>query len=453
MRPRTAAILWGAVALVLLSGASRQGDTLPQLKKELLRSLNEGNANAATGAIKRIADLNTREAVEFLVARGLRVEKYTALNRHGKLLIFDAARKSLSRVTDPEAREYLFAEVRLLKKVQHSPKKVFLTEVIGHMKGEAAEKALIPLLGQDKFPAVQMEAIEALARRRSALAVDPFIRIVERREKNPDDLWKVASQGLVQITGYSFPTAVDWRNFWAIRKDTFDPKKDRGEAKPEEVRTKERNIPTFFDEDILAKRPIFVIDISKSMHVKDPAVGGEKPRRKPGEKKKNERCPICGDPHRGIGLPASRMRVERVKRELVSMIENLRPDRKFNILAFSTEVLPWTPGDELVQATEKNKAKAIRFVQGLTFEEYTSTDYALERAFAHRDAGAIFLLSDGTPYRDREPLPPKPILEAVRMENKTRKVKVYTFGFSADANKDFLEKLAGQNGGKFKAIK
>lgn len=147
------------------------------------------------------------------------------------------------------------------------------------------------------------------------------------------------------------------------------------------------------------------------------------------------------------------MRVERVKRELANLIDQLQSDRKFNILAFSTEVLPWKGGDELHQATEANKKHAIRFVKGLTFDEYTSTDRALERAFAHREAGAIYLLSDGTPFRDRAPLPKQPIFDMVQLKNKTRKVKVFTYGFSEDADHEFLKRLAKENDGRFKEIR
>ena len=76
----------------------------------------------------------------------------------------------------------------------------------------------------------------------------------------------------------------------------------------------------------------------------------------------------------------------------------------------------------------------------------------LEQAFAHREANAILLLSDGGPYRDHEPLPPGPIHDMVGMNNKTRKVIIDTFGFSEDADKGFLKKLASDNGGTFKSI-
>ena len=456
--------LLGAVSILVCAGllifhasitpstALAESDDLPALKKDLKRGLLTGDINAATLAIQRISELNTKKAVDYLINVGLRVDKFTGLNEHSKMRIFDAARQSLPKVSDEKAREFVYKEAKRLKKPQHTDKKVFLTEIIGNMKGKDAEEALLPLLKQGKFLAVQLEAIGALARRRSTLGVAPLINILEKTENNPNLLWKAAGQGLVEITGYSFPTAADWKNFWEMRKGKFDPEKDRGKEKARGVRTKEKKVPTFFDVEILSKRPVFVIDISMSMHVKDPTKGGEQPRRKPGEKKKGDKCPVCGDNHRGIGLPASRMRLERVKKELVKMIQELPDDAKFNILAFSTEVLPWTSGSELVAVTEQMKMKAVKFVQGLTYEQYTSIDYALEQAFAHREATAFYVLSDGTPYRDREPLPKEPILETVRLENKTRKVRIVTFGFSEEADKDFLKRLAKQNDGTFTSV-
>lgn len=457
MRFPTAILLLGLVGLLALPAMAepQEKEDLSTLKKMLAEGLQKPNINKASHAIVKIAGLNTKEAVRFLITVGLRVEKYPHLDEHDKVRIFRAARESIPKVTDEKARKYLFKEAQKLKRPQDSPKKVFLTEIIGKMEGQDAEEALIAIVSQRKIPPAQIMAIEALGRRRCVAAVEPLIEVFERREKNPDPVWKAAAMSLVEITGHNFHTAADWKNFWAVRKEMWDPEKHRGDAKAGGVKTREKTVPTFFDEQIFEKRVVFIIDISKSMHVKDPAEGGEQPRGAPGGKKgkAGDRCPVCGERHRGIGLPDSRMRVERVKKELIRMLDTLNADTKFNILAFSTDVLPWAGGDELLQATEVNVTKAKRFVEGLTFEEYTSTDFALERAFAHREAMAFYLLSDGTPYRDREPLPKEPIMDMVRMENKTRKVKIFTFGFSEEADKDFLTKLATENGGNFKAIK
>ncbi|MCZ6603431.1 MAG: VWA domain-containing protein [Planctomycetota bacterium] len=454
MKIRTAALLMGFITILSFPSAmAKDGDaSFGELKARLKKSLRAGDANKATGTIVRLVELNTKKAVKFLIERALRVDQYTTLNEHGKMLIFLAARQELPKVTDEKAREYLFQEAKRLKRPRDSDKKVFLTEIIGHMKGPDSEMALIPLLGQFKFDRVQLEAMQALARRRSPKAVDPLIRILELKEKNKDEIWKAAGQALIEITGYSFPTAADWKNFWAVRKGNWNPEKHRGDKKGSGFKTKEKGVPTFFDLEILYKRVVFVIDISKSMHIKDPVTGGEQPRRKPGDKETGGACPVCGDRHRGVGLPQTRMRVERVKRELARLIQSLPDDVKFNILAFSTEVFAWKPGSELIPASEQNLIKAVRWVEGLTFEHYTSTDRALEQAFAHREANAILLLSDGGPFRDHEPLPPQPIFDMVALQNKTRKVIIDTFGFSEDADKGFLKKLSKDNGGTFKSI-
>ena len=219
-----------------------------------------------------------------------------------------------------------------------------------------------------------------------------------------------------------------------------------------ERRRDERTVQDVLIPPIESKRFVFVIDVSKSMHIKDPVRGGERARKTSGGKGTRGDCDVCGGTHRGIGLDDSRMRVERVKRELVRIVRKLDKDVRFNILAFSTDVTPWGKADDLIQATEANKRKAIEFVKALTYDAFTSTDYALERAFDHQEANAIYLLSDGTPLRDGEHLPKKPILEMVAYKNRLRKVKIFTFGFSNDADWAFLRRLSEENGGTFTPV-
>lgn len=449
MRSIPAAILAG---LCLLAPLQDSPPNLRDLKKTLAESLAAADVDRADQAVRRIAELNTKQAVEFLITVGLRVDKYPGLDEHGKVRIFRAVLETLPEVTDEEARQYIFEEVLRLKRPRDESKQVFLTEIVGRMDGEDAETTLIELLSKARSDAVLIEAIEALGRGRSVRAVEPLIEILSERSDRKDLVWRAARMALISITGYDFEEDADWRNFWEGRKGRFDPTKDRGEAKPE-GRSRERGVPSFFDEEVLARRLIFIIDTSKSMHIKDPPVGGEQPKAGPGGKGSDEACPICGDRHRGVGFPDARMRIERVKREMIRMIETLDTDVKFNILAFSTRVTAWNGADELLQATPKNKEKAIFFVRRMTFEEYTSTDRALERAFAHREANAIYLLSDGMPLRDGVSLPKDSILAKVALQNRTRKVKIFTFGFSKDADAEFLRKLAEENGGNFKAVR
>jgi hypothetical protein len=446
--------LIGVFVAALLLGAGFVGaeqQSLDDLKKILGAAIEQGDANKATLAVNEIARLNSKEAVQFLINVGLQVDKSKKLDEHGKWRVFDAARQCLPKITDKDARAWIFKEAKKLKRAKDADKKVFLTEVITRMEGPDAEEALIPLLQSRGFQAVIVQAADGLGRKQVVAAVTPLIDLLEERERIKDQVWRAADDALVAITGHRFNSAMDWKNFWTIRGPSWDPKKDRGEEKAGGQRTMERKVPTFFEKEILDRRPVFIIDISRSMHVKDPAKGGEQPKQPKGNK--DQPCPVCKQKHRGIGLAQERMRVERVKNELVKLLDALDDSYKFNILAFSTDVLAWRGGDELIQATDKNLNSAKRWVQGLTYEQYTSTDRALERAFAHREANAFFLLSDGAPYRDKAPIDKKPIFEMVDMKNKTRKVKIFTFGFSEDADDVFLKKISSQNGGEFTEVK
>ena len=451
------ALVAGLVLLLQAPLTSVHGqEDIATLKKRFVAACQQGQVDQATSALNLIARKGSKEGVQFLIDAGLQLERFPALNEHGKMRIFDAARSSLAKVDDRESRDFIFEEARRLKRERDAGKKVFLAEVIGRMDGDDSTEALIPLLEARKFPAVQIEAMQALAPRVTTgklldEVMDPIIDILEANENSPNLVWNAARNSLVGMTGYEFPSAADWRNFWAVRKGNFDPQKDRGDKKAGGAKTVQRKVPTFFDKEILSKRLVFIIDVSKSMHVKDPVKGGEQPTGGP-KTGDDIPCPVCGHKHRGVGLEESRMRVQRVKRELINLIDSLPGDVKFNILAYSTDVLPWKNGDELHQATPKNKKEAVKWATGLMYEEYTSTDRALERAFNHREANAFYLLSDGAPYRDGKPIPKQPIFDFVGNANKTRKVKIFTLGFSEDADTDFLKKLAQENGGTFDVV-
>jgi hypothetical protein len=168
-------------------------------------------------------------------------------------------------------------------------------------------------------------------------------------------------------------------------------------------------------------------------------------------------------------------RMEIVKTELMRTIDRLEPYVKFNIISFATDVKPWK--DKLQQASITVKSSAKDWVRGLyaiggaSKEDLasvgltasasldkgkTNTYGALKLALGVNDvrtadqsytkveADTVFFLSDGRPtigdYVD-----PDDILREIKSLNDLRRVVIHTIAIG-EFQKDFMEKLAAQNG-------
>ncbi|MFQ5505683.1 MAG: VWA domain-containing protein, partial [Planctomycetota bacterium] len=171
------------------------------------------------------------------------------------------------------------------------------------------------------------------------------------------------------------------------------------------------------------------------------------------------------------GMRRGGRRIDKSRRELSRALGELRESVRFNIVAFSIKVRPWSR--ELRQASPANVKEARAWLRSLDPSAGTSSYDALERAFqlaGHRtsdrfwelEVETIFFLSDGEPTRRtggfRMPLvrdDPERILSAVRRWNATGRVVVHTIGLGlarASAPR-FMQSLAEQNGGRFVAFR
>jgi HEAT repeat protein len=316
---------------------------------------------------------------------------------------------------------------------------------------------------------VHVSAINALTKVRSKDAIEPLItRLgVEEGRLVPD-----IAEALANLTGKELGAdAEKWKAWWAENKATFVlPTAEAiaylrghrdaatGGARsnfPKSGVTDYHNIPT-------ASRSImFVIDVSGSMEA---------------EVVEKERF--------SDGNYPSFQRIDIVKTELSRTIDRLEPFVNFNILAFATKVDPWK--QKLVQANVLNKSAAKDWVKGLiaiggaSKEDLatvgftgsaglemgkTNTFGALMQALNVKtgpktgglgaaenkdytvDVDTIFFLSDGRPtvgeFND-----PDDILREVKAANELRKVVIHTIAIG-EFQKDFMRKIAEQNGGVF----
>jgi Ca-activated chloride channel family protein len=164
---------------------------------------------------------------------------------------------------------------------------------------------------------------------------------------------------------------------------------------------------------IYARRIVFVIDVSGSMHGP---------------------------------------RIATAKRELLATIDALPEKSSFNIVVFSSRVAVWQNG--LMPATAGTKAIARAFVYGLHTGGETAAYDALETAFRF-DAEAVYFLTDGQPNAGKIPSPPA-ILDAVARGNRTRRISIYTIGIApgrpGSMLDTFVSRLAEQNWGLYRRV-
>jgi uncharacterized protein with von Willebrand factor type A (vWA) domain len=136
----------------------------------------------------------------------------------------------------------------------------------------------------------------------------------------------------------------------------------------------------------------------------------------------------------------------KAKKELMPSIRGLSADTYFTIITFENNVKKLNK--QLVQANATNQNLAVAYLEKLESGGGTNMSDALEEAFALTDVETIFVLSDGSPNEGKIP-DPQGILTAVAKWNSAQKIKIHTIGLGEDCDKDFMQKLAAQNGGQF----
>lgn len=144
---------------------------------------------------------------------------------------------------------------------------------------------------------------------------------------------------------------------------------------------------SYYGLPLLAKRVVFVLDISGSMQ-------GE--------------------------------RLAAAKRELSNTISRLPADRQFGLVVYNHRVNVWRR--ELAPATAAAKQEAMQYVGYLRAVGSTATYDALEAALSF-DVEAIYFVSDGQPT-DGKIVEPAEILAALRRINHTRRVAIYVIGIA-----------------------
>ena len=159
------------------------------------------------------------------------------------------------------------------------------------------------------------------------------------------------------------------------------------------------------------------------------------------EKKKKE--PIFKG-KKGRVQPKDDTKIEFAKAELINCIVALNPKVKFNIISFESSIHSWQK--HLVPASSGNKQQAISWTTAMRPTGATNLGDAILLAFEDKEVDTIFVLSDGQPNQGKLPSADA-ILNEVRRINTARRIVIHTINFAGA--RDFMKKLAEENGGQF----
>jgi len=142
-------------------------------------------------------------------------------------------------------------------------------------------------------------------------------------------------------------------------------------------------------------------------------------------------------------------KIDQARRALSSLLENLNPDDRFNIITFSSDVKSWKR--QLVNANKSNLETARHWISDIKAIGGTDIDAALQGALGMMDSSTshpqqIVFLTDGQPTVGETNI--TRILQHVSDQNgKTPQSRLFVFGVGYDVNTVLLDSLAQENRG------
>ena len=146
-----------------------------------------------------------------------------------------------------------------------------------------------------------------------------------------------------------------------------------------------------------------------------------------------------------------------VCREMVTSISELNPVQTFHIVLFGDGTTIENPPKSLVDATDDQKKAAAKFLEKQRASGPTDPIPAMNRAFdvlakadRQKRGKIIFLLTDGVFTADNDV-----VLRTIKGRNRGQQVHINTYLYGGQQEKeavDVMQKIAKENGGKFKII-
>ncbi|NOT31804.1 MAG: hypothetical protein HOP15_15270 [Planctomycetes bacterium] len=305
---------------------------------------------------------------------------------------------------------------------------------------------------------VRATAVAALGRVRHVDSIGPLI---ERMAIEEGRLIGDIGAALGKISGREFGPRVDaWQSFWKTFQGRFQIPTDEELTKLRALQAQRKaeyeGLPgavAYHGIATPSQSIVFVIDVSGSM----------------------EQEVVSKERFQGGDYPSWK-RIDVIKTELIKTLRTLESYVEFNVIAFATDVKPWKK--TLVKANPLNKSSAEAWVARLeaiggaskedlaraglvgaaNLEGGKTNTYAAMMAALGVEEGkevrgyeieldTIFFLSDGRPSHGKF-IEPDDVLREIRAANELRKVVIHTITLG-EFEKDFMERLAAENGGTF----
>jgi HEAT repeat protein len=437
----------------------------PPVDALLVTLKGEKNEAMRAGILESLAKGKYKDCAPAVVA--CLSDKSWIVRRHAVLALAATADPALIVEKDPTGKEISVADklVALCDDPEIAVRCDAIDALTQFASPAVVNKAIAALPDPDRR--VRATAIKTLTKIRSKDAVEPLLARINAEEGVliPD-----VAEALANLTGKEFGGEVaKWNAWWAENKATFvlptpeaiaylRAKREATTGKAKFVYDKSKVV--YHNIETTSKSIMFVIDVSGSME----AEITEKDRFSDGNYPSFQRIDIC-------------------KTELMRVIERLEPNVNFNVIAFATKVDPWkaklVPANVLNKSAAKDWVKGLIAIGGSSKEDLataglvssanldmgkTNTYGALMGALNVKtgkdaprtggeskdykvDVDTIFFLSDGRPTVG-DLVDPDDILREVKAANELRKVKIHTLAIG-EFQKDFMKKLADQNGGTF----
>lgn len=416
----------GSVVAQESSGQLSAGDCkkqVQQAKGEIERALKRGDQIEIAHWVESLGSLNCPEAVGVIL-------------RIGESIVQDpvrsAVQKSLARITSVDAIGYMGTE---LEKARSIGRALLIIEAFQDIDHTETIGPLLGVLERVSDSRARNAALRALARKPDRRIVDKLIEFFGKVQAEQDTTWAETRIALLALTGQAYVVHEDWVNWWQVAREQWQPPKVDADS-DSRPRTgiyrpgrSDLKLPQIFGQEIASKRVVFVVDTSGSMEKVDPSAMEEG------------------------GQGGGPTRMERAKRELSRVIDELRPDVEFNIVEYNSRPTLWS-ADKLVAASPANKRKAVKWIASWSPSGFTATLEAMMMALAVPEVDTIILLSDGSPtvVGEGQIAPIPPILEAIREANRFKGITIHTLGFEGSLV-SFMRDMAQQNGGVFAKIK
>ncbi|MCZ6691704.1 MAG: HEAT repeat domain-containing protein [Planctomycetota bacterium] len=336
------------------------------------------------------------------------------------------AMTSLSKRKDPLSKKTIMGALR---------KKVWEVRAgaLGALRDRTDDwvfDATVDALHGDRAWQVRAQAVVVLRSIRQKRCIPPLIKSLGKENgRLKDDVHRA----LVDLTRMKMDSYLDdWQGWWKDNEDTFEVPDRKGEfadGTPTRRRGKDDQA-TFFKRVVHSRKMIFLIDLSQSM--------------------KEEYVPLGTTGTQQPGSEEKERKIDVAKKELIGLIEQLKPNTNFNIFFFTAFPQPWK--ESLQKATPKNRELAIKFVEKAQPAGVTNIYDTLERALGDKDVDTIYLLTDGIPTAGKHKHPRLNEFKiAVNELNQHRRVKINTisFGHQKQSYRWFLEALSEDNFGEY----